>query len=1049
MMKFLFRKRRDNHDDDNHDDTSARATTLTSTSPKKNGAATASNSNKKKAVVKRKDKTTTPKDSSSATTMHRQRQRRESLVDMDVPLVVGTTNKCTENAAAFSASSVVSAGAGPKSSHKPYYYYKDGTSSSTTAWTPTSSPTRSATAATMGRRRRARQKQALPPMDADMMNASTNTFSTVSTSTTTTRSSSIMSYRCRPSKVLQLQNLQHLQEQHSCLDESSQEEQQGQQQADLDSSIRLVVPPIHEQEDSEPYHDDHCHLIITTTTTNTSSPARSHGNNNDSLTSFSLDDRRLSPPPPPHAVVVVHACPEDSASSSSVKTKKIPSIKDKPPQKNAKETNGGLTTPPLVLSPRPEWHPPCHLQLPADDLLLERIPIPTTTTTTTDMVTKDHAFQLIPNYFPEFGMLHSDYLSIEAATHSQQGLPGSSLVRPILCVDAEIPGNVHAGQYTFSHPLLVEAIESLFVVVTNPLKALPQGFRGFTATAAAVQQPQRQPIVSTSKMGGNYSYTRVRILDPLSAVDLVPPLGDRQLTRASLIQALLDALAMVCPDKSIPRYLANLLEEEHAHAHHNYRRQDSLYHHHHHQNISRGNAHHGTSSSSTSSSQAPMAVFGMENTAVGEVIFAELDGVVSTQVGWVLPRLVLQSSSKNRDPYHHHSQLHLAKHQQRQEVQHSEPPRLAVICIWYDPQRLSYCTLAKFAVQQQSLGKLGRPSGLTLFHTSNEEQVAAQMHIRAHYRELMEQADPNNPARYYYSSAPLPSPVSSSAPLSAHAHETIRVLALQQEQEEQEDDGHYYYYHNDHHHHHTSNSSRGKRSSVRSSTSSNTTSSSEEFDCAGLNNSLNKTHPGYKVPDYDGVVEHAAAKAAAEATKERPPPKYAYCLKTNMSMESLQLQGSKPSLRESHLRFVPLTPFQATRANALVYQGKFHLAMQLLSPRQGMLLMHALRSGKPKPRQTSICCCDTTRRGNSNGGGAAPNSSNDSSPATSTVYQDVVDVPMLDAWEAFVLRPLLKDDDDDSLMGLYSEPRVVCYNHYTNRNDDGLSIFTNSTGGDL
>jgi len=52
----------------------------------------------------------------------------------------------------------------------------------------------------------------------------------------------------------------------------------------------------------------------------------------------------------------------------------------------------------------------------------------------------------------------------------------------------------------------------------------------------------------------------------------------------------------------------------------------------------------------------------------------------------------------------------------------------------------------------------------------------------------------------------------------------------------------------------------------------------------------------------------------------------------------------KHFLRTTMLRFVPLTDLQATRANRLVSRGVFNEAMQLLSPRQGMILMQSMQN---------------------------------------------------------------------------------------------------------
>lgn len=556
-----------------------------------------------------------------------------------------------------------------------------------------------------------------------------------------------------------------------------------------------------------------------------------------------------------------------------------------------------------------------HLDLDATSKIGNRQGPSTITLTPPTHPLKDHPFQLVHNpLHRELGMLQCNYNTIKEVT-TQFLLSPDKTLKPILSIDVEIPGDTHMGKHIFSHPLIVEAIETYFVVVAAPQDVLPQNLCETTSKCTA--NPSATTVISgTSKMSGNYVYTRVRILDPLTGCDLVPCL-DKQLSKGSLLQAMLDALAMVCPDQAIPKYLTNLLEEEQGTTHAaamRQRRQDLC--HHQYQYRYQQQQHSHIPNHILSSTAAPKVVIGLEHTALGEIVFAELEGVLATQAGWVLPKLDDQhhsgaSVSTNDQASANASTRSIAS--TSSNATHSQPPsRQAVITVSYDPNRLSYCTLAKFAVKQHANQKLGKPSGLTLYHTSHEEQVAAQMHIRAHYRQLMEQVDPNNPAQHYYAATATASV----------AHETIRTLPL-----------------------------RVENSSNNPSSASSTDSSEESY--TGLNNSRNKTHPGYKVPDYDGVVEHAAAKAAAEAAGGKDKaPKYSYVLKP-LCNESLQLQCSKPALRESHLRFVPLTPLQATRANRLVYQGKFHLAMKLLSPRQGMLLMQALRSGKPKK-----CCHD-------------------------------------------------------------------------------------------
>lgn len=72
---------------------------------------------------------------------------------------------------------------------------------------------------------------------------------------------------------------------------------------------------------------------------------------------------------------------------------------------------------------------------------------------------------------------------------------------------------------------------------------------------------------------------------------------------------------------------------------------------------------------------------------------------------------------------------------------------------------------------------------------------------------------------------------------------------------------------------------------------------------------------------------------------------------------------SKLALRQTPMRFVPLTQLQATLVNRLIHNNQFNEAMRWLSPKQGLILMEA------------------TRRGTS-------------------VFYDVTDVPIQVAWES-------------------------------------------------
>ena len=62
-----------------------------------------------------------------------------------------------------------------------------------------------------------------------------------------------------------------------------------------------------------------------------------------------------------------------------------------------------------------------------------------------------------------------------------------------------------------------------------------------------------------------------------------------------------------------------------------------------------------------------------------------------------------------------------------------------------------------------------------------------------------------------------------------------------------------------------------------------------------------------------------------------------------MEGEIKDVYDPKHALRQTPMRFVPLTALQATRANRLIHLGSFHEAAHMLSPRQGLILMKAMR----------------------------------------------------------------------------------------------------------
>ena len=153
--------------------------------------------------------------------------------------------------------------------------------------------------------------------------------------------------------------------------------------------------------------------------------------------------------------------------------------------------------------------------------------------------------------------------------------------KPILYIDFYIPGDTSIGGNILSHPLIVEAAETLFV---------PVQFRHDYAPVNVANQ---------------ISYTTVRILD-YCGDDLVKPIKDKQLTLASLASAMIGAL--IACDLNVPTYLTLVKEEQDA------RRWDGPL------NCLRRIDRE--------------AIFGVQCPHQSEVHFGGLDGVISTRSGY-------------------------------------------------------------------------------------------------------------------------------------------------------------------------------------------------------------------------------------------------------------------------------------------------------------------------------------------------------------------------------------------------------------------------------
>jgi hypothetical protein len=112
---------------------------------------------------------------------------------------------------------------------------------------------------------------------------------------------------------------------------------------------------------------------------------------------------------------------------------------------------------------------------------------------------------------------------------------------PILCIEAELPGDVEAGLEVLSHPLLVEAAESLFITV-----------------APAVEEKTNASRYRPSHKHKAW-FTTVRFLDE-HGQDLVEGIGGDLLCTMLLSVSMVKALQL--KNRTIPAYLELLREEE-------------------------------------------------------------------------------------------------------------------------------------------------------------------------------------------------------------------------------------------------------------------------------------------------------------------------------------------------------------------------------------------------------------------------------------------------------------------------------------------------------
>lgn len=208
-------------------------------------------------------------------------------------------------------------------------------------------------------------------------------------------------------------------------------------------------------------------------------------------------------------------------------------------------------------------------------------------------------YQMTKNGKEELGNIHFEFDSLEEAQRE-----ATRRQQPILCIEAESPRYLTTGGTIFSHPLVVEAAESLFVTV-QPRPLEPQDDDDGAST-------RRSRFFTNSSCR-----TRVRILDDVGS-DVLPPV--EHMTIAEVVAAMV--LGLELQDTKIPKYLQLFLEEESGKLQ--------------------------VLSKTRSRDIQRQAVFGMFDAVQAEVVFAGLSGVLSTRAGSFVRQQAVQVTYDSR-----------------------------------------------------------------------------------------------------------------------------------------------------------------------------------------------------------------------------------------------------------------------------------------------------------------------------------------------------------------------------------------------------------------
>ncbi|KAL7575779.1 hypothetical protein ACA910_003108 [Epithemia clementina (nom. ined.)] len=223
------------------------------------------------------------------------------------------------------------------------------------------------------------------------------------------------------------------------------------------------------------------------------------------------------------------------------------------------------------------------------------------------------SYQLRKNeYFEELGYMQFDCQTVGEA----QPLALAS-GKPMLAIETRLPGDSDAGKNVFSHPLVVEACQSLFIPVVRVVREEEDEAQRRRSMGTGAAFVQRAP-------SGKSCRTKAAFLDPRSGAILAEPLYGDRLTLPYMVATMVDVLQnwKSCP--AVPKFLSLLCEEE------------------------TGKVDMSVNSQNGIKTKDYSAFFATDDNALCEVEFAGLDGVFATRAVFIVGRRGVEISYDSR-----------------------------------------------------------------------------------------------------------------------------------------------------------------------------------------------------------------------------------------------------------------------------------------------------------------------------------------------------------------------------------------------------------------